>query len=192
MPRSVRDVLRLSREPSIQRLLLASCIGLLGTSVGAYPPAQTAESRERCVTLECRRQASEEAGAAVSAAHAVDTPTTRLDLAQLKARLKAATGDTPPDLRQVDLSGLDLSGLDFKRANLTGARLAGTKLAGANLFSCDLTDAVASDAVLTRANMDGTVLRRADFQRANLTNASLFATIIEAADLSDANLSGAR
>ena len=104
----------------------------------------------------------------LAAGVAVDTPTVRLDAAQVASRL-ATTGDAGvPDLAGVDLSGLDLTGVDFKQANLTGARLAGTKLAGANLFSCDLTDAVASDAVLTRANMDGTVLRRADFQRANL------------------------
>jgi uncharacterized protein YjbI with pentapeptide repeats len=129
---------------------------------------------------------------AASSARAVDTPTTRMDPAQLKAKLAAATDETPPDLRNADLSGLDLQGLDFKRANLAGARLTGAKLAGANLFTADLTDAVLSDADLTKANLDGSVLRRANFQRANLTDASLFATIVESADLSNANLSGAR
>lgn len=129
---------------------------------------------------------------AASAARAVDTPTSRMDPAQLKAKLEAATADKPPDLRKVDLSGLDLSGVDFKRANLTGARLAGTKLVGANLFTADLTDAVLTDADLTKANLDGSVLRRANLHGANLQGASLFATIIESADLSNANLAGAR
>jgi uncharacterized protein YjbI with pentapeptide repeats len=129
---------------------------------------------------------------AAAAARTVDTPTTRMDLAQLKARLQAATEDKPPDLSKVNLSGLDLSGIDFKRANMTGAKLAGTKLIGANLFTADLTDADLTDADLTKANLDGSVLRRAKFHGANLQNASLFATIVESADLSNANLSGAR
>jgi uncharacterized protein YjbI with pentapeptide repeats len=129
---------------------------------------------------------------AASSAAVVDTPRARMDPAQLKAKLAAATEDAPPDLRKADLSGLDLQGVDFKRANLAGARLAGTKLAGANLFTADLTDAVLSDADLTKANLDGSVLRRANLQRANLQGASLFATIIESADLSKANLAGTR
>jgi uncharacterized protein YjbI with pentapeptide repeats len=129
---------------------------------------------------------------AATAAQTVDTPTTRMDLPQLKAKLAAATEDKPPDLSKVDLSGLDLSGVDFKRANLTGAKLAGTKLVGANLFTADLTDAVLTDADLTKANLDGSVLRRANLHGANLQDASLFATIVESADLSNANLGGAR
>jgi uncharacterized protein YjbI with pentapeptide repeats len=129
---------------------------------------------------------------AANSASTVDTPTTRMSLAQLKAKLGAATEDKPPDLTKADLSGLDLSGVDFKRANLAGARLAGTKLVGASLFTADLTGAVLSDADLTKANLDGSVLRRANFQRANLQGASLFATIIESADLSNANLAGTR
>jgi uncharacterized protein YjbI with pentapeptide repeats len=127
-----------------------------------------------------------------TAAGAVDSPTTRMSLAQLKAKLSAATEDKPPDLTKANLSGLDLSGIDFKRATLAGARLAGTKLVGANLFTADLTDAVLTDADLSQANLDGSVLRRANFERANLENASLFATIVESADLSSANLAGAR
>jgi uncharacterized protein YjbI with pentapeptide repeats len=129
---------------------------------------------------------------AANSARAVDTPTARMSLAQLRARLAAATEERPPDLTKADLSGLDLSGIDFKRANMVGARLVGTKLIGANLFTADLTDAMLTDADLSKANLDGSVLRRANFQRANLENASLFATIIESADLSSANLSGAR
>lgn len=45
--------------------------------------------------------------------------TQRLSLSQLKTKLAAATGSTPPDLSQADLQGLDLSGLDFKRATQT-------------------------------------------------------------------------
>jgi uncharacterized protein YjbI with pentapeptide repeats len=129
---------------------------------------------------------------AAETARTAFTPQARMDLAQLKSKLAAATGDTPPDLSKVDLSGLDLSGVDFKRANLTGARLVGTKLVGANLFTSDLTDAVLTGANLSKANLDGSVLRRANLQRANLEGASLFATIIESADLSNANLAGAR
>jgi uncharacterized protein YjbI with pentapeptide repeats len=129
---------------------------------------------------------------AATTAVAVDTPIPKMDRAQLKSKLAAATGDNPPDLSKVDLSGLDLSGVDFKRANLNGARLVGTKLAGANLFTADLTDAVLTDADLSKANLDGSVLRRANLLRANLEGASLFATIVESADLSSANLSGAR
>jgi uncharacterized protein YjbI with pentapeptide repeats len=129
---------------------------------------------------------------AAETARTASTPQARMDLAQLKSRLAAATGDTPPDLSKVDLSGLDLSGVDFKRANLTGARLVGTRLVGANLFTSDLTDAVLTGADLSKANLDGSVLRRANLQRANLEGASLFATIIESADLSNANLAGAR
>jgi uncharacterized protein YjbI with pentapeptide repeats len=121
-----------------------------------------------------------------------DTGLTRLDKAQLQAKLNASTEDKPPDLNKVDLSGLDLSGVDFKRANLAGAHLTRTKLVGASLFTCDLTDAVLTDADLTKANLDGSVLRRANLQGANLEGASLFATIIESADLSNANLSGTR
>ncbi len=116
----------------------------------------------------------------------------RMEPADLRTRLAAATESSPPDLSKVDLSELDLSGLDFKRANLTGARLVGTKLVEANLFTSDLTDAVLTDADLSRANLDGSVLRRANFHGANLEGASLFATIIESADLSNANLAGAR
>lgn len=129
---------------------------------------------------------------AAETARTASIPMARMDLAQLKSRLAAATGDTPPDLSKMDLSGLDLSGVDFKRANLTGARLVGTKLVGANLFTSDLTDAVLTGADLSKANLDGSVLRRANLQRANLEGASLFATIIESADLSNANLAGAR
>jgi uncharacterized protein YjbI with pentapeptide repeats len=129
---------------------------------------------------------------AANSASEVDTPTTRMSLAQLKAKLTGATEEKPPDLTKADLSGLDLSGVDFKRANLAGARLAGTKLVGANLFTADLTDAVLTDADLSKANLDGSVLRRANLQRANLEGASLFATIIEAADLRSANLAGTR
>jgi uncharacterized protein YjbI with pentapeptide repeats len=129
---------------------------------------------------------------AAGSASSVDTPTTRMSRAQLKAKLDAGTEDKPPDLTKADLSGLDLSGVDFKRANLAGARLAGTKLIGANLFTADLTDAVLTDADLSKANLDGSVLRRAKVQRANLEGASLFATIIESADLSSANLAGTR
>lgn len=129
---------------------------------------------------------------AATAAQTVDTPTTRMSLAELKSKLGSATGDNPPDLSKADLSGLDLSGLDFKRANLTGARLVGTKLVESNLFTADLTDAVLTDADLTKANLDGSVLRRANFHGANLQHASLFATIIESANLSNANLAGAR
>jgi uncharacterized protein YjbI with pentapeptide repeats len=116
----------------------------------------------------------------------------RMGLGALKAKLAAATEDSPPDLTNADLSGLDLSGVDFKRANLTGARLVGTKLIRANLFTADLTDAVLTAADLSEANLDGSVLRRAKLHGANLRNASLFATIIESADLSSANLGGAR
>src|SRR6476661_5923125 len=70
-----------------------------------------------------------------------DSPATRLGLAEVKARLAAATQSAPPDFSRSDLSGLDLTGMDFKRANLSGASLANSKLPGANLFSCDLTDA---------------------------------------------------
>lgn len=129
---------------------------------------------------------------AVASARSVDTPIARMDSAQLKAKLDAATEDNPPDLRKANLSGLNLSGVDFKRANLAGARLVGTKLAGANLFTVDLTDAVLTDADLSKANLDGSVLRRANLQRANLQDASLFATIIESANLSSANLAGTR
>jgi uncharacterized protein YjbI with pentapeptide repeats len=129
---------------------------------------------------------------ASGSAGAVDTPISRMSAAELKAKLAAATENSPPDLRKVNLSGLDLSGVDFKRANLTGARLAGTRLIGANLFTADLTDAVLTDADLSKANLDGSVLRRANFQRANLEGASLFATIIESANLSNANLAGTR
>jgi uncharacterized protein YjbI with pentapeptide repeats len=130
--------------------------------------------------------------AAAASARTVDTPITRMDSAQLKAKLDAATEASPPDLRKANLSGLNLSGVDFKRANLTGARLVGTKLVGANLFTADLTDAVMTNADLSKANLDGSVLRRANLQRANLQGASLFATIIESADLSNANLAGTR
>ena len=51
---------------------------------------------------------------------------------------------------------------------------------------------MATGADLRRANLDGSVLRRADLRHANLQGASLFATIIEAADLSGADLSGTR
>jgi uncharacterized protein YjbI with pentapeptide repeats len=129
---------------------------------------------------------------AAETARAASASSPRMNLAQLKSKLTAATGDTPPDLSKVDLSGLDLSGVDFRRANLTGARLAGTKLVGANLFTSDLTDAVLTGADLSKANLDGSVLRRANFQRANLEGASLFATIVESADLSNANLAGTR
>jgi uncharacterized protein YjbI with pentapeptide repeats len=121
-----------------------------------------------------------------------DSGLTRLNKAQLQAKLNASTEDKPPDLGKVDLSGLDLSGVDFKRANLAGAHLIRTKLVGANLFTCDLTDAVLTDADLTKANLDGSVLRRANLQGATLEGASLFATIIESADLSNANLAGTR
>jgi len=130
--------------------------------------------------------------AAANAAREAVSSGNRMGLAQLKAKLAAATEDSPPDLTKADLSGMDLTGVDFKRANLTGARLAGTKLIGANLFTADLTDAVLTDADLSRANLDGSVLRRAKLHGANLQNASLFATIIESADLSSANLGGAR
>jgi uncharacterized protein YjbI with pentapeptide repeats len=129
---------------------------------------------------------------AAETARTASVPRAQMDLAQLKSKLAAATGDAPADLSKVDLSGLDLSGVDFKRANLTGARLVGTKLAGANLFTCDLTDAVLTGADLSKANLDGSVLRRANFERANLEGASLFATIVESADLSNANLAGTR
>lgn len=131
-------------------------------------------------------------GRAAAAQVVVDTPAVRIDLAELKRRLAAATEERPPDLTKVNLSGLDLSGLDFKRANLTGSWLAGVRLVGANLFTSDLTDAVLPDADLSRANLDGTVLRRTNLQRANLEGASLFATILEGADLSGANLSNTR
>ncbi|HEV8176858.1 MAG TPA: hypothetical protein VGP44_04145, partial [Gemmatimonadales bacterium] len=45
-----------------------------------------------------------------------DTPTVRLTLAQVKARLAAGTEEKAPDLSRADLSGLDLHGVDFKRA----------------------------------------------------------------------------
>jgi len=131
-------------------------------------------------------------GSAAASQVVVDTPAVRINLAELKRRLGAATEESPPNLSKVNLSGLDLSGIDFKRANLAGSWLAGTKLVGANLFTSDLTDAVLPDADLSRANMDGTVLRRSNLQRANLEGASLFATILEGADLSGANLSGTR
>ena len=54
----------------------------------------------------------------------IDTPAVRLDLAQVRARIAAGSGDSLPDLSHADLSGLDLHGIDFRRANLTGARLA--------------------------------------------------------------------
>jgi uncharacterized protein YjbI with pentapeptide repeats len=129
---------------------------------------------------------------AASSATAVDTPTARMSVAELKRKLNAATDDTPPDLRKANLRGLDLSGVDFKRANLAAARLDSTKLVGANLFTADLTDAVLTNADLSKANLDGSVLRRANFQGANLEGASLFATIIESANLSNANLAGTR
>ena len=129
---------------------------------------------------------------AAGTARTAAVPRAQMDLAQLKSKLAAATGDAPADLSKVDLSGLDLSGVDFKRANLTGARLVGTKLVGANLFTSDLTDAVLTGADLSKANLDGSVLRRANFERANLEGASLFATIVESADLSNANLAGTR
>jgi uncharacterized protein YjbI with pentapeptide repeats len=129
---------------------------------------------------------------AAETARTASVPRAQMDLAQLKSKLAAATGDSPADLSKVDLSGLDLSGVDFKRANLAGARLVGTKLVGANLFTSDLTDAVLTGADLSKANLDGSVLRRANFERANLEGASLFATIVESADLTNANLAGTR
>ena len=53
-----------------------------------------------------------------------DSPAARLSVAEVKARLAAATQSAPPDFSKSDLSGLDLTGLDFKRANLAGASLA--------------------------------------------------------------------
>jgi len=116
----------------------------------------------------------------------------RLTLADVQAKLSAATQQSPPDFSGADLSGLELNGTDFRRANLAKARLVGTKLAKANLFSCDLTDAVVSGADLRGANLDGTTLRRANLHEANLEGASLFATIVEQADLSGANLTKSR
>ncbi len=129
---------------------------------------------------------------AVESTRKVDSPTQRLSLKEVKARLAAAAEGEPADLSKMDLSGLDLTGVDMKRAKLTGARLVGTRLMRANLFSADLTDAVLTEADLSGANLDGTVLRRTRLDQANLEGASLFATILESADLSNANLTGSR
>ena len=43
--------------------------------------------------------------------------------AEVKAKLAAATEQSPPDLSGADLIGLELDGVDFRRAKLTKARL---------------------------------------------------------------------
>jgi len=55
------------------------------------------------------------AAPAVAAVRAqpADSPATRLTVADVKARLAAATQSAPPDFSKGDLSGLDLTGLDF-------------------------------------------------------------------------------
>ena len=102
--------------------------------------------------------------AAVEKAASPAKTATRLDSKTVRARLAAATDSSPPDLSKTDLSGLDLNGVDFERANLTDCPAGGDRAGRSDLFTVDLTDAVLANADLSRANLDGTVLRRADFQ----------------------------
>src|SRR6185312_10747147 len=84
--------------------------GLIGLTALTMGPGST------------RAFASPRAGTGIAFAERepADSPTVRLTLEQLKAKLSTA-GAEGPDLSKVNLSGLDLSGIDFKRANLTGA-----------------------------------------------------------------------
>jgi uncharacterized protein YjbI with pentapeptide repeats len=59
-----------------------------------------------------RALASPHAGIAFAEREPTDSPTVRLTLEQLKAKLSTA-GAEGPDLSKVNLSGLDLSGIDF-------------------------------------------------------------------------------
>ena len=59
---------------------------------------------------------------AATTAQAVDTPTTRMSVAQLKFKLTAATSDHHPDLSKADLSGAGLSVPLWLEASCPGPR----------------------------------------------------------------------
>src|ERR1700719_2939828 len=81
-----------------------------------------------------------------------------LTLKEVSEALATASPAHVADFAHRDLSYLDLSGLDFKRADLTGA----------NLFGTDLSEANLSDVVAKGANLDHTVIIRANFAGADL------------------------
>jgi len=67
-----------------------------------------------------------------------------------------------------------------------------TSLAKAQLFSVTLSDAIATEADFSGAQLDASVMYRADMRHAILRDASLFAVIAYDADFSGADLTRAR
>lgn len=104
------------------------------------------------------------------------SPPPRPDLRAIVIETHRARRALVGDFTGADLTGLDLSGLDARDAILSNANMRGT--------------------VLRRAKLDGaslvhTELLSADLAGASLRNADLTTAILEAADLEGANLDGA-
>gem|GEM_PF-77660 len=96
------------------------------------------------------------------------------------------------DLNGIQLQGAQLDGTDLRTAKLSGADLRGinlkkAKLNNADLRDCNLGPLLIGPNRLFPAQLDGAILRFADFR-----GADLFRTSFVGADLAYANLVGAR
>jgi uncharacterized protein YjbI with pentapeptide repeats len=117
----------------------------------------------------------------------------KLDLATLgKANLSGANLSGAVlgacHLRQADLRGANLSGADLSSS---GEGTAGTRLDEADLRGAILTRANLQQTLLAGANLEGANLEEADLRRANLANANLRKADLRGAKLDDTQLDGA-
>ncbi len=105
----------------------------------------------------------------MSAPGMTESDLSRADL----ARMIAAAGGDPIDLRERSLNGLDLSGLDLRGARLQWARLNGAKLRGCDLRGADLGLVWAVEADFAGADLGGADLFQGQFLRAIFDGADL-------------------
>ena len=100
------------------------------------------------------------------------------------------------DLRNVELQNKNLAGMDLHSADLRAAKLSGADLTSANLSCANLMRAELNSSILEKANLSGSDMRLsklwyADLQEANLKDAKLNEIQLYSADLRRANLEGA-
>jgi uncharacterized protein YjbI with pentapeptide repeats len=87
------------------------------------------------------------------------------------------------DLRGADLLRADLINADLRGAKMSWTKLSGALLRGSDLGGAQLYEAVLYEAVLEGADLNGTVLSRANLFGADLREATLSGAVLGGADL---------
>lgn len=114
----------------------------------------------------------------------------KIEMEELKERLRGRKEGERLDLTELmfcglDLSGMDLGNIDFRVSQFVDAKLDGADLSGSSIENAGLDGCSLRGVNFTGANLKGACLRGCDMTGCNICGANLFAAVLEKAVLTD-------